>query len=198
MWRRRLHRSKESRRFSLRFVSNSGESPNIYCTKNSGEKETEVGPPIVSCVMRSACCLTSRRDTAGCAAVNLFTRICAIIAVIRITPPGWPFNYRLLCSPLCVRAWEYVPVEWRSWIHLQDDRWFLIGKQGTLWTNKYVCPLIFIIMKVSRFNSAPTRKAESTGGEGDRSKVRMQAVSRLWSNIRMHLGSVSSPLCVWN
>ena len=60
----------------------------MYCTKNSGEKETEVGPPIVSCVMRSACCLSCRRDTAGCASVNLFTRICAIIAVIRITPPG--------------------------------------------------------------------------------------------------------------
>ena len=83
----------------------------LICTKNSGEEETEVGLPVVSCVMRSACCLTSRRDTSGCAAVNLFTRICAIIAVIRITPVGWPFNYRLLCSPLCVRTWEYVPME---------------------------------------------------------------------------------------
>lgn len=60
----------------------------LICTKNSGEKETEVGLPVVSRVMRSACCLTSRRDTSGCAAVNLFTRICAIIAVIRITPAG--------------------------------------------------------------------------------------------------------------
>jgi hypothetical protein len=82
----RFDRSKKASAFCYRSFRTTGRA--LIYLKDSGEKKTEVRLSVVSCVMRSACCLTSRRDTAGCSAINLFTRICAIIATIRITPAG--------------------------------------------------------------------------------------------------------------